>query len=88
VVLGRDEVGNSTLTANRGDHPSSTFIGGGKSTTKSAGNYTTSGDANLLARSKPWERLKACLFIGGRRTPRHRTAPPNSIRTAAQCGGS
>ena len=28
-VLGRDEVGNSTLTANRGDHPSSTFIGGG-----------------------------------------------------------
>jgi len=37
--------GNSTLTANRGDHPSSTIAGGAKSTTKSAGNYTTSEDA-------------------------------------------
>jgi hypothetical protein len=36
---------NSTLTANRGDHPSSTIAGGGKSTTESAGNYTTCEDA-------------------------------------------
>jgi hypothetical protein len=36
---------NSTLTANRGDHPSSTIAGGGKSTTESAGNYTTCVDA-------------------------------------------
>ena len=43
-----DEVANSTLTANRGDHPSSTIAGGGKTTTKSAGNYTTSVDATVI----------------------------------------
>ncbi len=42
-VLGWDEVGNSTLTANRSNHPSSTIADGGKN----AGNYTTYGDATL-----------------------------------------
>ena len=39
--------GNSTLTACRGDHSSSTCSAGGKSTVESAGNYTTSQDANV-----------------------------------------
>jgi hypothetical protein len=44
-VLGRDEASNSTLTANRGDHLSSTIASSGKSTTETPGNYTTSEDA-------------------------------------------
>jgi len=39
---------NSTLTANRGDHPSTTIAGGGKSTIEHAGNYITCADANWM----------------------------------------
>jgi hypothetical protein len=51
-VLGWDEVSNSTLTANRGDHLSSTIAGSGKSTTETRGNYTTSEDATMRGRVK------------------------------------
>ena len=60
---------NSTLTANRGDHPSSTIAGGGKSTTESAGNYTTCVDATefgIMRMAIAWQnhRLAIGAFLG------------------------
>ena len=41
---------NSTLAANRGDHPSSTRAYTGKHTAERVRNYTTSEDANVEGR--------------------------------------
>ena len=52
--------GNSTLTACRGDHSSSTCLAGGKSTAESTGNYTTNEDANNASQS--WAEEEAVLL--------------------------
>jgi hypothetical protein len=70
---------NSTLTANRGDHPSSIINGGGKPTTENEGNYTTYVDAT--------ERFRTCYSGSCPALPaiRHwRPDRPNSPSTSAQ----